>query len=271
MTTVAVRLPVGFAGIDAGEWRRPRGFPRADALERALDALPGVGPVVKKKLERLGLLTVGRGVHGEEAERARRRGAAVRTRRLAPGRSEGARAFAPARRRALGPAPTAFATGGRGRAETTRFRRAPLAADRTGAASPRTGGRDCARARCAGGAGLALPRRSSLRADRAPGTSNRRDRRRPPAHGADAAAAAGRGGLRKDRRRALRTPARGGGGTAGSVDGADRDARGAALPDARGAVPSARRDLCATDELVTQGGARSRADCRHRPRHARPD
>src|SRR5438270_5798726 len=59
MTTVAVRLPVGFAGIDAGEWRRPRGFPRADALERALDALPGVGPVVKKKLERLGLLTVG--------------------------------------------------------------------------------------------------------------------------------------------------------------------------------------------------------------------
>jgi ATP-dependent DNA helicase RecG len=58
MTTVAVRLPVGFAGAEAGGWPRPRTFPRPDLLERALDVLPGVGPVVKKKLERLGLLTV---------------------------------------------------------------------------------------------------------------------------------------------------------------------------------------------------------------------
>jgi ATP-dependent DNA helicase RecG len=50
---------VGFAGEIADEWPRPRTFPRADALERALDVLPGVGPTIKKKLERLGLLTIG--------------------------------------------------------------------------------------------------------------------------------------------------------------------------------------------------------------------
>ena len=59
MTTVLVRLPVGFAGADADEWPRLRTFPRAEALERSLDILPGVGPAVKKKLERLGLVTVG--------------------------------------------------------------------------------------------------------------------------------------------------------------------------------------------------------------------
>ena len=59
MTTVAVRLPVGFGGLDADEWPRPRAFPRAEALERELDVLPGVGPAVKKRLERLGLVTVG--------------------------------------------------------------------------------------------------------------------------------------------------------------------------------------------------------------------
>ncbi len=59
MTIVGVRLPVGFAGADAGEWPRPRTFPRAEELERSLDVLPGVGPAVKKKLERLGLETVG--------------------------------------------------------------------------------------------------------------------------------------------------------------------------------------------------------------------
>jgi ATP-dependent DNA helicase RecG len=52
---------VGFAGANAQEWPRPRAFPRASAaaLERPLDVLPGVGPAVKKRLERLGLLTVG--------------------------------------------------------------------------------------------------------------------------------------------------------------------------------------------------------------------
>ena len=59
MTKVEVLLPVGFAGADADEWTRPRGFPRPDALDRAVDVLPGVGPAVKKKLQRLGLETIG--------------------------------------------------------------------------------------------------------------------------------------------------------------------------------------------------------------------
>jgi ATP-dependent DNA helicase RecG len=59
VTTVGVGLPVGFAGMGAGEWPRLRTFPRAEELERSLDVLPGVGPAVKKKLERLGLETVG--------------------------------------------------------------------------------------------------------------------------------------------------------------------------------------------------------------------
>ena len=54
-----MQLPVGFAGTDADEWPRPRGFPRADAFERDVEVLPGVGPAVKKKLARLGLHTVG--------------------------------------------------------------------------------------------------------------------------------------------------------------------------------------------------------------------
>src|SRR5215207_10651630 len=59
MTTVGVRLPVGFGGTDTEQWPRPRTFPRPDAVDRSLEALPGVGPAVKKKLERLGLHTVG--------------------------------------------------------------------------------------------------------------------------------------------------------------------------------------------------------------------
>ncbi|MDQ2968161.1 MAG: ATP-dependent DNA helicase RecG [Actinomycetota bacterium] len=56
MKTVGV---VGFAGADVADWPRLRTFPRAEDLERSVDVLPGVGPVVKKKLERLGLETVG--------------------------------------------------------------------------------------------------------------------------------------------------------------------------------------------------------------------
>ncbi|MDX6408730.1 MAG: ATP-dependent helicase RecG [Gaiellaceae bacterium] len=59
MTTVGVALPVGFAGADEDEWPRLRSFPRLDELDRSVDVLPGVGPAVKKKLERLGLGTVG--------------------------------------------------------------------------------------------------------------------------------------------------------------------------------------------------------------------
>jgi ATP-dependent DNA helicase RecG len=58
VTAVAVQLPVGFAGADADEWPRPPTFPRAEALERSVEVLPGVGPAVKKRLERLGLHTL---------------------------------------------------------------------------------------------------------------------------------------------------------------------------------------------------------------------
>ena len=59
MTAVAVQLPVGFAGAAASAWPRPRTFPRAEELERSVDVLPGVGPTVKKRLEHLGLRTIG--------------------------------------------------------------------------------------------------------------------------------------------------------------------------------------------------------------------
>jgi ATP-dependent DNA helicase RecG len=59
VTAVALQLPVGFAGGAAEAWPRPRTFPRAEELERGVDVLPGVGPTVRKRLERLGLRTVG--------------------------------------------------------------------------------------------------------------------------------------------------------------------------------------------------------------------
>jgi len=52
-------VTVGFAGEETTAWPRPRLFPRADALARSVETLPGVGPALKKKLERLGLATVG--------------------------------------------------------------------------------------------------------------------------------------------------------------------------------------------------------------------
>jgi ATP-dependent DNA helicase RecG len=52
-------VTVGFAGEEAGAWPRPRLFPHAEALERSVETLTGVGPAVKQKLERLGLVTVG--------------------------------------------------------------------------------------------------------------------------------------------------------------------------------------------------------------------
>jgi ATP-dependent DNA helicase RecG len=49
----------GFAGVETEAWSRPRLFPRAETLERSVETLPGVGPAVKKRLERLGLATLG--------------------------------------------------------------------------------------------------------------------------------------------------------------------------------------------------------------------
>ncbi|TML16223.1 MAG: ATP-dependent DNA helicase RecG [Actinobacteria bacterium] len=54
------RLPTAFAESEPPDgWALPRTFPRPEALERAVDVLPGVGPAVKQKLARLGLRTVG--------------------------------------------------------------------------------------------------------------------------------------------------------------------------------------------------------------------
>jgi ATP-dependent DNA helicase RecG len=58
-TTVAVRLPVGLAGTDTDSWPRPRLFPQPEALERDVEVLTGVGPAVKKRLQHLGIETVG--------------------------------------------------------------------------------------------------------------------------------------------------------------------------------------------------------------------
>jgi ATP-dependent DNA helicase RecG len=51
-------VTVGFAGEETAAWPRPRLFPRAEALARSVETLAGVGPAVRKKLERLGLATV---------------------------------------------------------------------------------------------------------------------------------------------------------------------------------------------------------------------
>jgi ATP-dependent DNA helicase RecG len=41
------------------EWPLTRGWPRPGELDRDVETLDGVGPAVRKKLERLGLRTVG--------------------------------------------------------------------------------------------------------------------------------------------------------------------------------------------------------------------
>ncbi len=52
-------MTVGFAGEESQGWPRPRLFPRPETLARPVETLPGVGPAVTKKLERLGIATVG--------------------------------------------------------------------------------------------------------------------------------------------------------------------------------------------------------------------
>ena len=54
------RLPAAFAGRDELDaWPAPRLFPRADPLATPLEALPGVGSSLKRRLAKLGLETVG--------------------------------------------------------------------------------------------------------------------------------------------------------------------------------------------------------------------
>ena len=120
----------------------------------------------------------------------------------------------------------------------------------------------------AGRADRPLPGRAAVRADRAPGGGDRRDRRRPRPHDADAAPAPGRRRLRQDGRRALRAPAGGRGRPPGRADGADRDARRAALPHDRGDLHGARRQLRARHRL---GQVEDRRPGGRRRRHARAD
>jgi len=57
---VRTRQPAGFGGVDPPEsWPRPRSAPRPETLALSLETLPGVGPTAKRRLAKLGLLTVG--------------------------------------------------------------------------------------------------------------------------------------------------------------------------------------------------------------------
>jgi ATP-dependent DNA helicase RecG len=50
----------GFAGLDPPDrWPRSRTIPRPETLDAPVEALPGVGPAVRRKLGRLGIATVG--------------------------------------------------------------------------------------------------------------------------------------------------------------------------------------------------------------------
>ena len=165
-----------------------------------------------------------------------------------------------ASRRARGDPLPARRGGGRGGAPPARARRARRAAARRRALARRGRRRDGA-ARSRATLVEPLPRRAAVRADRAPGARDRRDRPRPGAHDADAAAAAGRRRLRQDGRRALRAAARGRERPPGRADGADRDARRAALPDARAAL---RRSSACAASCSPAPSARRRSATRSR-------
>jgi ATP-dependent DNA helicase RecG len=61
MGTIArTALPAGFTGIDApGRWPPPRSAPRRQRLEASVESLHGVGPMLARRLGRLGLASVG--------------------------------------------------------------------------------------------------------------------------------------------------------------------------------------------------------------------
>jgi ATP-dependent DNA helicase RecG len=59
-TAARIRLPAGFGGADQPEQLpQPRSGASPAVLARPVETLPGVGPAVKRKLARLGLVTVG--------------------------------------------------------------------------------------------------------------------------------------------------------------------------------------------------------------------
>ena len=129
---------------------------------------------------------------------------------------------------------------GRTGAPPTRLRRAPRAAGRPRQAPARPRGGASTGARRARPARRPLSRALAVRAHSASGTCDRGDRRRPGEGDAHGAAFARGGRLREDRGRALRAPARRRGREEGRADGADGDARRAALPHARRALSRAR-------------------------------
>ena len=54
------RGPTGFASLDPPRaWTRPKRAPRPELLGASLEALPGVGPTLRRRLAKLGLATVG--------------------------------------------------------------------------------------------------------------------------------------------------------------------------------------------------------------------
>jgi ATP-dependent DNA helicase RecG len=54
------RMHTGFSGLVPGDgWPRPRGWARPERLAASVDALPGVGPTLARKLRTLGIATVG--------------------------------------------------------------------------------------------------------------------------------------------------------------------------------------------------------------------
>ena len=221
--------------LQPGTRVRLRGAPQARRLPGAL-----VRPERRLGDRRLRAgLSGQRGDHAQAAARARRARppACARRPRSAARRPEGARAAAPARRRARGAAPAALPRRGRGGAKAARVRRAARAAGRARACPGRARGGELAPALGAPGE-LVERYRGLLPFELTPDqeTRDRRDRPRPRARGADAAAAPGRRRRRQDRGRALRAAARRRGGPARRADGADRDARRAALPHDRAAL-----------------------------------
>ena len=179
-----------------------------------------------------------RGRLAEEAARPPRAGARTRSgyRRLAPRGAPGGREASTPRRRARRAAPATVARRGRARAPTARVRRAPRPPARARADDrrPRAGARRAVRA--TGRPPRRLSVGASLRADRRPAARDRRARRRPRPLDADAPPAPGRrrlGARRSSRCTRSCGPSRG---SPGRLDGADGDARRAALPHDRVAL-----------------------------------
>src|SRR5262249_24341129 len=52
-------MHAGFAGVVQDRFDRPRGFRHADRLAQGVEALPGIGATLAKRLRALGIVTIG--------------------------------------------------------------------------------------------------------------------------------------------------------------------------------------------------------------------